>query len=707
MSMEERSQVEARREGRYVVDLSNQGLTYFYPSSALVRRDVDINKIRKLTLCDNTLSVVPNTISQFTSLEELDVSRNRISWISGELAHLSKLKIFVARSNQLRNLPKELESMQSLEILNLSGNLFGGIPREVFSLRSLKELYMGGNSISSIPDSIQQIKSLFVLYLGGNRLKRVPESLGSLANLQALILCDNQLEQIPRDEDLALFFGEPKNFCLAFQQRRQKSLAPRKMKLLIGIFLVGFLCHFSVCQRGEEKDEREVNDLDPSEIEDEKPDDDVKLESDQQEQEEDDELDIPSKDFNDDYPDSEDEIKPGGGVEGEGGAAEEEEDDLAEEEDLAEGGVGVVGAQEEEEISLRVEEDAFSLADIGEENSFQLAGNLIMVSERDTLLPVTAQKVRSCINPSGYSLLKLAKCWAPMIYLAAGEIYKPSSVDFFLPHVKMVRSNGRSLQQYNLNAYNLQTGASNYYLTSKTRLRYHTSTFWWMKGQNPSHVPIYTLYRTFTQSGKTVKDFVYWAFFPYNRGKGVCLGGATGGFCIGKCKSFGNHVGDWEHVTVRLVNDKPSAMYIGAHNFGGTFLWNSGLKTFAKGNDRVKFSSDGHPIVFCAYGSHGFWTKNKESVYKKIKNGEKLTDYTSTGTIWKTWNNLQLIHYKRNGGYTGRHTWLNYKGRWGNKKSGCGIFGIYEKIANECIRNSGPTSPNYKGVMTSNVLSKK
>ena len=46
---------------------------------------------------------------------------------------------------------------------------------------------------------------------------------------------------------------------------------------------------------------------------------------------------------------------------------------------------------------------------------------------------------------------------------------------------------------------------------------------------------------------------------------------------------MGNHVGDWEHVTVRLRNNRPHQMYIGAHDFGGVYNWNAGLKTFIKG----------------------------------------------------------------------------------------------------------------------------
>ena len=44
---------------------------------------------------------------------------------------------------------------------------------------------------------------------------------------------------------------------------------------------------------------------------------------------------------------------------------------------------------------------------------------------------------------------------------------------------------------------------------------------------------------------------------------------------------MGNHVADWEHVTVRLRNNRPWKMYVGAHNFGGVYTWNG--HTFVKG----------------------------------------------------------------------------------------------------------------------------
>ena len=173
----------------------------------------------------------------------------------------------------------------------------------------------------------------------------------------------------------------------------------------------------------------------------------------------------------------------------------------------------------------------------------------------------------------------------------------------------------------------------------------------------------------------------------------------------GKRRMFGNHVGDWEHVTVRLYNNLPSRMYVGAHNFGGEYTWNG--YTFVKGSERIKISHDGHPVIYAAEGSHGNWVANKRYVYKKLKNKDTLVDYTDTGIEWRTWENLKVIPFKKHGGYTGEDTWLNFKGRWGNREMGCGIFNIFKKVANECGLNNGPTAPNWKGVMQKLKLDKR
>jgi len=185
----------------------------------------------------------------------------------------------------------------------------------------------------------------------------------------------------------------------------------------------------------------------------------------------------------------------------------------------------------------------------------------------------------SCILETDYR--KQARCWAPRIYYAIGEQFRASSVDYFLPHVKMIDRNNRVLQHH-CRPNNLRA-AKKGFLTTRTPLSSPTSTLPFFRGQNPLQTPIYTFYRTFRQGSNTFKDFFYWAFYPYNQGKRVCLGASIKGRCIGKCRWFGNHVGDWEHVTIRLKNNLPFAMYISAHNFGGKYNYDNYRGTFVRG----------------------------------------------------------------------------------------------------------------------------
>ena len=86
------------------------------------------------------------------------------------------------------------------------------------------------------------------------------------------------------------------------------------------------------------------------------------------------------------------------------------------------------------------------------------------------------------------------------------------------------------------------------------------------------------------KNGVDYRDFFYWAFFPYNVGKRACIGGVIKKRCAGQCHWIASHVGDWEHVTVRLKNNLPYAMYISANDFGGQYNYDNYRGTFIKGN---------------------------------------------------------------------------------------------------------------------------
>jgi hypothetical protein len=199
-------------------------------------------------------------------------------------------------------------------------------------------------------------------------------------------------------------------------------------------------------------------------------------------------------------------------------------------------------------------------------------------------------------------------------------------------------------------------------------------------------------------------DIIYWAFFPYNRGKKVCIGLMIYNTCLGKYFSFGHHVGDWEHVTVRFKNYKVYSIYMKVHDekitqeFGGEFLWNG--TAFRKGSKSIQMLSQSHAVVYAAQGSHGMWSSSGVHTYKKLPNGDQLNDKCSNGISWYTWKRLKLFQYRSDDNYQGEFSFVGFKGFWGNEKRGC----LVEWISGECVLNSGPTGPIQKSFIRNGQL---
>jgi hypothetical protein len=229
-----------------------------------------------------------------------------------------------------------------------------------------------------------------------------------------------------------------------------------------------------------------------------------------------------------------------------------------------------------------------------------------------------------------------------------------------------------------------------------------------------SDVPVYAFWvKKSVQVGEELFDYVdliYFFYYPYNRGKEVVD------------TIWGNHVGDWEHVTLRLMwvydeqvgwSVQPVQMYLSAHDFGGIYEW-----------DAIPKINDTHPVVFSAWGSHGVWLTPGRHKYGEAF-GEDLTDWTSEGTAWDTWNYLETFEYDYNvkqGQGLGRSIWPLWMSddftnpgtcgdpsnpacgpiyRWGNMRDGCVSIpfdGTY------CRLENGPTGPVSKGVWSPGIL---
>ncbi|MBR1747082.1 MAG: hypothetical protein IJ735_02585 [Clostridia bacterium] len=178
----------------------------------------------------------------------------------------------------------------------------------------------------------------------------------------------------------------------------------------------------------------------------------------------------------------------------------------------------------------------------------------------------------------------------------------------------------------------------------------------------------------------------YYIYEPYNYGKKV----------MGTL--YGNHVGDWEHVSVALSLEenadsatvRPLFMETSYHEWRDYTPYDA-LEKEGK-----------HPVAYIASKSHGTWASEGTHPYLDLV-VFKLTDQTSKGYAWDTWKSIETYVYDAlswQGRGVGDSEWNTCFDKdvfdpnsrsvihWGNKGMDKGI--IYKYFV------TGPTGPEQK-----------
>ncbi|KAF1963602.1 vacuolar sorting-associated protein-like protein [Byssothecium circinans] len=147
-----------------------------------------------------------------------------------------------------------------------------------------------------------------------------------------------------------------------------------------------------------------------------------------------------------------------------------------------------------------------------------------------------------------------------------------------------------------------------------------------------------------------VVDAFWFFFYSFNRGNSV--------FNI----VFGNHVGDWEHTTVRFQHGVPKAIFFSEHSFGEAYTWEAVEK------------SGKRPIGFSATGSHAMYAT--PGVHPYVLPGGILHDVTDRGPLWDPAMNMlsYTYDYKRDNLQSSSRNheeaprnWFYFNGHWGDK----------------------------------------
>lgn len=173
--------------------------------------------LKILNLSNLELTTVPQKISSYTKLTDLDLSNNKLIGGFNNLRGLTSLQSLSLSGNQLKTIPADIlvlnqlttldlshnqlsalsgiNNFSKLEWLSLENNLFTQVPVELKQISKLYHLNLGRNKITSAYANLMHFKNLQQLFLNDNGIKGAfPSELLTLSNLMMLSVANNNLE---------------------------------------------------------------------------------------------------------------------------------------------------------------------------------------------------------------------------------------------------------------------------------------------------------------------------------------------------------------------------------------------------------------------------------------------------------------------------------------------------------------------------------
>ncbi|XP_021859230.1 hypothetical protein At1g04090 isoform X2 [Spinacia oleracea] len=253
--------------------------------------------------------------------------------------------------------------------------------------------------------------------------------------------------------------------------------------------------------------------------------------------------------------------------------------------------------------------------------------------------------------PNLEQLEALINTYSPKIYNHPKEEYLPSSVEWFFQNGAMLYKKGDESNPVPIDpsGSNLPQGGTNdgeYWIdlpkdqNERERVK---------KGDIGSACAYYHIK---PMLAGTYTDLAIWLFYPFNGPSRAKVGFLT--IPLGE---IGEHVGDWEHVTLRISNFNGllRKVFFSQHA-GGEWVYPTDLE-FGDGNNKV--------VGYASLHGHATYRKPGEvlqgSSYVGIKNDTEKSNY-----VWDTGNGYKIISADYLGTVT-EPAWLNFARPWGPK----------------------------------------
>lgn len=316
--------------------------------------------------------------------------------------------------------------------------------------------------------------------------------------------------------------------------------------------------------------------------------------------------------------------------------------------------------------------------------------------ETPSSLPISCLKntnMNFSSMPNLPQIKALVQSYSPFMYLHSKEKFQPASVKWYFTNGALLFKKGEESKPVPIDptGSNLPQGGNNdgqYWLdlptdkANKERVK---------KGDFKSFQAYVHAKPMF---GGTFTDLAMWVFYPFN-GPGT----AKVGLIDIPLGEIGEHVGDWEHVTLRVSNfsGELKKLYVSQHSNG---QWVE--------VPQLEFQRDNKPVIYSSLNGHAIYPK--PGLVMQGLDGIGLKNETErSDKVVDMGVGFEIVAGEYLGSAIVEPPWLNYFRHWGPKISYDitkeldklqKVFPVLEdlekSLPNELLGEEGPTGPKLK-----------
>lgn len=293
----------------------------------------------------------------------------------------------------------------------------------------------------------------------------------------------------------------------------------------------------------------------------------------------------------------------------------------------------------------------------------------------------------------------LIRHYGPTVFLHPDEVYLPSSVSWFFKSGSLLHRSGQSEgEAIDADGSNLPAGGRNdgeYWIDLPGNERNGS-----IKRGNLESAKLYVHVKP--AYGGTFTDIAMWVFCPYNGPASLKVG-----LMDISLNKIGQHVGDWEHFTLRISNFTGElwSIYFSQHS-GGHWVDAYDLE-FIDGNRAIVYSSkSGH----ASFPHPGTYIQGSSKLGIGIRNDAARSNLCINSSVA-----YEIVSADYLGdGAVNEPCWLQYMRKWGptvvyNSRSEldkvikllpmmlrCSMENMFNKLPLELYGEDGPTGPKEK-----------